>query len=107
MQPPMPTIADGLTILSPRHGDVFLLEAGATESAQRLQFKLASPLNQTVEWLLNEKPLANQTPGSIFWVPKPGHWTLQVKSGDRSDRVSFEVQMAESRVTRRGFSVTQ
>jgi penicillin-binding protein 1C len=107
MQPPMPTIADGLTILSPRHGDVFLLEAGATESAQRLQFKLASPLNQTVEWLLNGKPLANQTPGSIFWVPKPGRWTLQVKSGDRSDRVSFEVQVAESRATRRGFSIAQ
>ncbi|HEY9885570.1 MAG TPA: penicillin-binding protein 1C, partial [Thermosynechococcaceae cyanobacterium] len=94
MQPLKPTAADGLRILSPRDGDVFLLEPGATDSAQRLQFKLASPLNQTVEWLLNGQPLATQTPGSIFWVPKPGRWTLQVKTGDRSDRVSFEVQMA-------------
>jgi penicillin-binding protein 1C len=107
MQPLKPTVADGLRILSPRDGDVFLLEPGATDSAQRLQFKLASPLNQTVEWLLNGQPLATQTPGSIFWVPKPGRWTLQVKTGDRSDRVSFEVQMAESRATRRGFSVAQ
>jgi len=107
MQPLIPTAADGLRILSPRNGDVFLLEPGATGSAQRLQFKLASPSNQTVEWLLNGQPLATQTPGSIFWVPKPGRWTLQVKTGDRSDRVSFEVQMAESRATRRGFSVAQ
>ncbi|MEP1058541.1 MULTISPECIES: penicillin-binding protein 1C [Cyanophyceae] len=107
MQPLIPTATDGLRILSPRNGDVFLLEPGATDSAQRLQFKLASPSNQTVEWLLNGQPLATQTPGSIFWVPKPGRWTLQVKTGDRSDRVSFEVQMAETRSTRKGFSVAQ
>jgi len=107
MQPPMPTTTDGLSILSPRSGDVFLLEARAPDSAQRLQFKLAGASTQTVEWRLNGQLLPTQTTDSVFWVPKPGKWILAVKSGDESDRVSFAVQMAESRTTRRGFSVTQ
>lgn len=107
MQPPMPTTTDGLSILSPRSGDVFLLEARAPDSAQRLQFKLAGASTQTVEWRLNGQLLPTQTTDSVFWVPKPGKWILEVKSGDESDRVSFAVQMAESRTTRRGFSVAQ
>ncbi|MBW4581003.1 MAG: penicillin-binding protein 1C [Tildeniella nuda ZEHNDER 1965/U140] len=105
-QPPMPSA--GLSILSPRNGDVFLLDAGASaESVQRLQFKLASPSTQSVEWRLNEQPLATKTSDSVFWVPKPGHWTLQVKSDDESDRVTFEVQVAERRSIRKGFSFAQ
>ncbi len=107
MQPPMPTTTDGLSILSPRSGDIFLLEARAPDSAQRLQFKLAGASTQTVEWRLNGQLLPTQTTDSVFWVPKPGKWILEVKSGDESDRVSFAVQMAESRTTRRGFSVAQ
>ena len=105
-QPPMPTA--GLSILSPRTGDVFLLEAGASaESAQKLQFKLASPSTGAIEWRLNGQPLKPQSPDSVFWVPKPGHWTLEVKSGDASDRVQFDVQRQETRSTRKGFSFAQ
>ena len=107
MQPSLPT-SEGLRILAPRNGDVFLLEAGASpDSAQRLQFKLANSSTQTTEWRLNGQPLTTPTPDSVFWVPKPGHWTLEVKSGDMSDRVTFEVQLAERRATRKGFSIAQ
>jgi penicillin-binding protein 1C len=104
-QPSTPTTTDGLSILSPRHGDVFLLDAGGTDAAQKLQFKLAGSSTQTVEWRLNGQLLPTQTTESAFWVPKPGVWTLEVKSSDGSDRVTFTVQMAEGRTTRRGFSV--
>ncbi|XGV99858.1 MAG: hypothetical protein ACAF41_13105 [Leptolyngbya sp. BL-A-14] len=106
MQPSLPVATDGLRILSPRNGDVFLLEAGA-DSAQKLQFKLARPSAQTAEWRLNGQLLSTQTTNSVFWVPKPGTWVLEVKSGDESDRVSFTVQTAESRTTRKGFSIAQ
>ncbi len=106
MQPPEPTKSDGLRILSPRNGDVFLVEAGTSaKSTQRLQFKLANVSDAQVDWQLNGKPLATHTTDSVFWVPQPGHWTLEVKSGGLSDRVQFDVQQSESRLTRRGFSV--
>lgn len=104
MQPVLPTEAS-LRLLSPRDGDVFLLDAGS--EPQRLQFKLASDASQTVEWRLNGQLLETQTPDSVFWVAKPGQWTLQVKSGDVIDRVSFTVQVAKARSSRRGFSFGQ
>ena len=101
---PLPAAADGLSILSPRNGDVFALEAGANDSIQRLQFKLAGASTQTVEWRLNGQLLPSQSTNSVFWVPKPGSWTLEVKSGDERDRVQFDVQMQATRSTRKGFS---
>ena len=101
-QPPMPTA--GLSILSPRNGDVFLLDAGASaESPQKLQFKLARPSTDAIEWRLNGQPLATQTPDSVFWMPKPGHWTLEVKSGTESDRVQFDVRTADRAIDPQGF----
>ena len=107
MQPSLPAATDGLRILAPRNGDVFLLEAEATDSTQRLQFKLAGASTQTMAWRLNGQLLPSQTTNSVFWVPKPGNWTLEVKSGDVSDRVTFEVRVAERRTTRKGFSFAQ
>jgi penicillin-binding protein 1C len=109
MQPP--GMNDGqLRILSPRSGDSFLLDATeppSSKMAQRLEFKLASPPTQPVEWRLNGKAIATQTNNFLFWTPKPGNWTLQVKSGEMTDQVKFQVQIAESRPTRRGFSVAK
>lgn len=107
MQPSLPT-SDGLRILAPRDGDVFLLDAGARAgSPQRLQFKLSGTAPQATAWRLNGQLLATPTPDSVFWVPKPGNWTLEVKSGSDRDRVTFEVQVAERRSTRKGFSFAQ
>jgi penicillin-binding protein 1C len=92
-----------LRILSPHNGDYFLIEPGEPPS-QRLQFKLAKAPAGAVEWRLNGKLLATQTGNSLFWNPQPGSWTLEAKSGEQTDRVSFEVQLAQNRPTRRGFS---
>jgi penicillin-binding protein 1C len=112
-----------LKIVSPRNGDRFLLYPTASGTAQRLEFKLATTPNQPVEWWLNGQKLATDSSNSLFWELRPGNWTLQVKSGEMSesvallhlrkhgakqqsaDRVSFQVQVAENRPTRRGFSV--
>ncbi|MGA7932941.1 MAG: penicillin-binding protein 1C [Kovacikia sp.] len=109
MRPPIPNNGP-LRILSPRNGDSFLLDAatsGSEATAQRLEFKLTSPSPQPVEWRLNGQAIATQTSSSLFWVPKPGNWTLQVKSGEITDQVKFQVQIAETRPTRRGFSVAK
>ena len=93
-----------LRILSPRHGDYFLLEPNNT-IAQKLEFKLGGESNQPVEWWLNGKKLAPQSSHSLFWQLRPGNWTLEVKSGEITDRVDFQVHLAENRLTRQGFSI--
>ncbi len=106
MQPPIDS-GDDLRIVSPRNGDFFLLEKEPAQSKtapQRLEFRLVNPGTDPMEWRLNGKVIATQTSSSVFWVPQAGSWTLQVKSGNRSDQVQFQVQTAETRPTRRGFS---
>jgi penicillin-binding protein 1C len=102
-----PVVTSGLKIVSPNNGDLFLLYPtnGATDSQQRLEFKLAATPDQPVEWWLNGQRLATQTSNSFFWALRPGNWTVEVKSGEKSDRVSFQVQLAQSKPTRRGFSI--
>ncbi len=104
---PLTSKSGQVRIVSPRNGDLFLLDAPGSASgttAQRLEFKLTAPTTQPVEWRLNGQTIASQTSHSVFWTPKPGNWTLQVKSGGRSDQVKFQVQIAETGQTRRGFS---
>jgi len=92
--------ATDLKIVSPRDGDVFLLEP-----ASRVEFKLAGIEDEAVEWWLNGKKLASGPSNHLFWSLQPGDWTLQVKAGPKSDRVDFEVLLAEHRSTPRGFSI--
>ena len=97
----------GLKIVSPTNGALFLLYPGngASDSQQRLEFKLAATSDKPVEWWLNGQKLATQTSDTFFWELRPGNWTVEAKSDGTSDRVSFQVQLAQSRPTRRGFSI--
>ncbi|MBD1934518.1 MULTISPECIES: penicillin-binding protein 1C [Cyanophyceae] len=108
--------SSSLKILSPHNGDFFLLHPGeetnrrGAEDAegggtQRLEFRLAAMPTQPVEWWLNGEKLTTQSSNSLFWQLRPGKWTLQAKSGEMMDTVSFQVQLAEYRQTRRGFSI--
>ncbi len=101
-----PTTPGSLRIVSPRNGDYFVIGAvdSQARSPQKLQFKLATSPKQPVQWRLNGQPLPDQATASVFWSPQPGHWTLQASSGRQTDTVQFEVQLAENRPTRRGFS---
>jgi len=95
-----------LQILSPQNGDVFLLEptSATRNSAQKLEFRLAAAAQQPIEWQLNGRAIATQAHSSLMWNPTPGSWTLQVKQGDATDTVRFEVSYATQRQERRGFS---
>lgn len=104
-QPSSSLIASNLRIVSPRNGDFFLMATPEAGQEQRLEFKLASIPDQTVEWWLNGRKLTSQSSASLFWPLRPGTWTLQVKQGEESDRVQFEVQVATPGSGRRGFSV--
>ncbi len=95
---PQPAIG-GLKILSPRHHDFFLLEAG---KSQKLEFTLAGAASAKVEWQLNGQTLSVQS-DRWFWPMQPGNWQIRVKSGELSDQVNFQVQMAEPSAQRRGF----
>ena len=109
-QPQSPLAPNDLRILSPRNDDYFLIPSAQSNSedegtGRRLEFKLAAPSNQPVEWRLNGETLATQSTHSFFWLMHPGEWTLEVASGDRRDRVRFQVQVADDQPSRRGFSV--
>ncbi len=92
--------ADGLKIVSPRNGDNFLVYPNSPQ--QRLELKLAALQAQPVEWWMNGEKLAAN---AMFWVLRPGSWTLEARSGEMRDRVTFQVELAENKSTRRGFSV--
>jgi penicillin-binding protein 1C len=96
---------NNLKIVSPRQGDSFLLYPTESGAVQRLEFKLAATPTQPVEWWLNGEKLAMDSSNSLFWQLRPGNWTLEVRSGEMSERVSFQVELAENRATRRGFSI--
>ncbi|KOP27169.1 penicillin-binding protein [Hapalosiphon sp. MRB220] len=96
--------ADKLKILSPRNDDLFLLSPGE-EGQQKLEFKLAGTSGESVEWWLNGEKITTNSTKSWFWRLHPGSWTLEVKSGDLTDRVTFQVELAKNTPKRRGFSV--
>jgi penicillin-binding protein 1C len=102
-QPSSSLGADNLRIVSPQNGDLFLVYPG-TEGQQKLEFKLAGNTSTSVEWWLNGEKLDSQI-NTMFWYLRPGNWTLAARSGERQDKVSFQVDLANIRPTRRGFSV--
>ncbi|HIK07628.1 MAG TPA: penicillin-binding protein 1C [Trichormus sp. M33_DOE_039] len=96
-------VANNLRIVSPHNGDLFLLYPGG-EGQQKLEFKLAGNLSTPVEWWLNGEKLDSQV-NSMFWYLHPGRWILEARSGEMRHQVSFQVESANVRPTRRGFSV--
>ncbi|MHC5722947.1 MAG: penicillin-binding protein 1C [Nostoc sp.] len=97
--------SNNLRILSPHHGDLFLLYPGE-EAKQKLEFKLVGNKSAPVEWWLNGEKLDTQSANSLFWYLRPGNWTLSARSGEMSDKVSFQVELANLKPTRRGFSIS-
>ncbi|MBD2456459.1 penicillin-binding protein 1C [Nostoc sp. FACHB-87] len=95
-------VSSNLRIVSPQNGDLFLLYPG-TEGQQKLEFKLAGNPS-SVEWRLNGEKLDTQST-NLFWYLRPGNWNLEARSADTSDKVSFQVELAKIRPTKRGFSV--
>jgi penicillin-binding protein 1C len=103
-QPQSNLTSGALKILSPSNGDSFLVIPAQT---QRLEFKIGEVKARLVEWRLNGKKIATNSANSMFWPMRPGTWTLEVKSGEMSDRVTFQVQVASQKSNRRGFSVAR
>ncbi|MCD8485665.1 MAG: penicillin-binding protein 1C [Desertifilum sp.] len=97
-------IVNQLRIVSPQPDDYFVVNPN--ESA-KLELKLAAPGTEPVEWWLNGEKIATQTPASLFWSMRPGSWTLQVKQGEKTDSVRFQVEVNQEKSSRRGFSVVE
>lgn len=95
--------SNNFKILSPHNRDLFLLYPGE-EGKQKLEFKLGGISSVPVEWWLNGEKL-DTSANALFWTLRPGSWTLSAKSGEISDKVTFQVQLANIKSTRRGFSV--
>ncbi|MGF2035305.1 MAG: penicillin-binding protein 1C [Nostoc sp. CmiVER01] len=98
-------VSNNLRILSPHHGDLFLLYPGE-EAKQKLEFKLVGNKSASIEWWLNGEKLDTNSANSLFWNLRPGKWTLEARSGEMADKVSFQVQLASIKPTRRGFSIS-
>lgn len=95
--------SNNFKILSPHNRDLFLLYPGE-EGKQKLEFKLGGISSEPVEWWLNDEKL-DTSANALFWTLRLGNWTLLAKSGEISDKVTFQVQLANIKPTRRGFSV--
>ncbi|MBX9252702.1 transglycosylase domain-containing protein [Desmonostoc muscorum CCALA 125] len=98
-------ISHNLRILSPHHGDLFLLYPGEA-GKQKLEFKLGGNKSASVEWWLNGEKLDTNSANSLFWNLRAGNWTLEARSGEMRDKVSFQVELASIKPTRRGFSIS-
>lgn len=98
---------DRLKIAFPENDDYFILDG--RDSAPRIQFKLAVAPETPIEWWLigpsGKQQLSNETNHAVFWPMEVGEWMLEVKSGDLSDRVTFQVQPPDNRPIRQGFRV--
>lgn len=89
-------------IISPNKGDRFLLTPG---EAATLEFKLATQPKEKVEWRLNGVKIATNKAKSLFWQIRPGTWTLEVKSHQNIDDVTFQVNFAPQTSPKRGFTI--
>ncbi|MDF5709222.1 MAG: penicillin-binding protein 1C [Nostoc sp. S4] len=98
-------ISNNLRILSPHNGDLFLLYPGEA-GQQKLEFKLAGNQFTFVEWWLNGEKLNTNSANSLFWNLHPGNWTLEARSGEMRDRVTFQVELTSIKPTCRGFSIS-
>ncbi|MEC4886499.1 MAG: penicillin-binding protein 1C, partial [Scytonema sp. PMC 1070.18] len=95
-----------LRIVSPHQGDVFLLNP-SLEAKQKLELKIAGVSKTSLEWWLNGERVSTGLSDSVFWTLRPGKWTLEVKSGEISDKVSFQVEVATVKPIRRGFAIAR
>lgn len=91
-----------LKIIAPQTDDYFVIQAG---QSSQLELKIINPAQESVEWWLNGKKLKDQAGNSLFWPLQTGQWKLTVKQGTQQDTVEFQVQAAEKKPYRRGFSV--
>ncbi|MGI8935610.1 MAG: hypothetical protein ACR2FS_16215 [Phormidesmis sp.] len=97
-QPEAALTTGELRILTPRE-DAYFVAADAA----RLAFKIAAPAGEAVEWRLNGRPLETVAEHEVFWPMELGNWVLEVKSGELSDRVHFQVRSPDDSTERRGF----
>ncbi|BAQ59791.1 multimodular transpeptidase-transglycosylase [Geminocystis sp. NIES-3708] len=97
----MPT---NLRILSPRNGDVFLLDSDKNHQ-QKLEFQLGGKINEPVELWLNNQKIATNVSNSFFWELQEGSWILEIRKDKIVDQVKFQVQLTKSRSNPKGFSI--
>ncbi|MGL5083055.1 MAG: penicillin-binding protein 1C [Microcoleaceae cyanobacterium] len=95
-----------LKIISPQNNDYFLVSPG---EVARLEFKVISKVEdhskQPIEWRLNNKKMASQSSNLLFQEVPVGEWILTVNQGENSDRIHFQVQVADQKSYRQGFSL--
>ncbi|MCT7988272.1 penicillin-binding protein 1C [Laspinema olomoucense] len=98
---------DRLKIAFPEKDDYFILDS--RDSTPRIQFKLAVAPKTPIEWWLSgpsgKQQLHPEANHALFWPMEVGEWTLEVRSGDLSDRVTFQVRTPENGPIRQGFRV--
>jgi penicillin-binding protein 1C len=102
-QPQTRSYSGEFKIISPNLGDRFLLYPHSDR--QKLEFKVTTTADTPIEWWLNGQKIATQKTNSLYWKLTPGNWTLEVRKGNQSDRVNFQVDFASVRSAPRGFSV--
>lgn len=100
--------ANSLQIVFPQADDYFVIDR--TDAEPRIELKLAAAPETPVEWWLigkegKQRLAITESSKSLFSPIGVGEWTLEVRSGEKRDRISFQVQLSDPHAIRRGFSV--
>ena len=96
--------ADGLRIVFPHDGDVFVSNAAPREVQRReQQLALRAVAPGTVRWTVAGAPIAADANGNAFWPLRLGTWAIDASDGARHDRVVIRV-VAPHAEARPGFT---
>lgn len=95
----------GLRILFPRDGDVFVRNTGGTalqDREQELALRAGSARG-ALRWSVGGIPAVLDSSGDAFWPLRLGTWTVEARDGLQHDRVTIHV-VAPWRSGRAGFT---
>lgn len=82
-----------LRIVTPRDGDIFILNPtvdALQRRAQRLALR-AVGMRGALRWSVGGTRLALDADGTAFWPLQLGSWTIRVRDGAQTDRVTIHV----------------
>ena len=92
-----------LQIVFPQNDDYFVIN---NQDKNQIELKVSGVNNRQIEWFINGEKLGKTSLNTLFWQMKPGEWTLEVKAGKMTDKVKFQVEIADNKPKKRGFSLT-
>ncbi len=100
-----PVRENGVRILFPQEGDVFVLNPASGQLARSMErLELRGVAASSIRWSVDGVPLRPDAEDHAFWPLRLGRWTFTASAGSQQDSISIAVIRPLTRV-RPGFSL--